>query len=122
MRKSGRGNGAVLFVLALGGVLRAQGPAGVDVRGNPPPPAVFPRLNAAVMRPHQPVAVPPGLEIEVLDPNVDPRGNPAVVTRPGPMGAILVDIPPTVLVHRYYYTGDRSFQARLLPGGPCVVV
>jgi hypothetical protein len=27
-----------------------------------------------------------------------------------------------VLVHRYYYTGDRSFQARLLPGGPCIVV
>src|SRR5205814_3237000 len=70
-----------------------------------------------------------GMEIEVLDPNVDPRGNPAVVTRPtvvmtpaGPDGRVMVDIPPTVLVHRYYYTGDRTFQAQLLPGGPCIVV
>src|SRR5262249_51460035 len=83
----------------------------------------------AVSRPHQPTPVPPALEIEVLDPNVDARGNPAVVTRPatvltstGPDGRVIVDIPPTVLVHRYYYTGDRTFQARLLPGGPCIVV
>src|SRR5207302_10265435 len=72
--------------------------------------------------PHQPTPVPATMEIEVLDPNVDARGNPAVLTRPGPAGGVLVDIPPTVLVHRYYYTGDRTFQARLLPGGPCIVV
>ncbi len=95
--------------------------------GTPAP--IFPRLNVAVRAPHQAVPVPPTLEIEVLDPNVDPRGNPAVLTRPtevwthrGPQERLAVDIPPTVLVHRYYYTGDRSFQAPLLPGGPSVVV
>jgi hypothetical protein len=40
----------------------------------------------------------------------------------GPSGRVIVDIPPTVLVHRYYYTGDRSFQFKMLPGGPCIVV
>lgn len=67
------------------------------------------------------VPVPPTLEIEVLDPNVDPLGNPAVLTKPGP-GGLEVDIPPVVLVHRYYFTGDRSFQGPMLPGGPTIVV
>ena len=66
--------------------------------------------------------VPPTLEIEVLDPGVDPLGNPAVLVRPDEYGQLQVDIPPVVLVHRYYYTGDRSFQAQLLPGGPSIVV
>jgi hypothetical protein len=66
--------------------------------------------------------VPPTQEIEILDPNVDPTGKPTPVVRPGPGGVQLVDIPPTVLVHRYYYSGDRSFQAQLLPGGPTIVV
>jgi hypothetical protein len=35
---------------------------------------------------------------------------------------MVVDIPPVVLVHRYYYTGDRSFQGPMLPGGPSIVV
>jgi hypothetical protein len=69
-----------------------------------------------------PAAVPPTLEIEVLDPGVDPLGNPAVFVRPGKDGQMEVDIPPVVLVHRYYYSGDRSFQAQLLPGGPSIVV
>lgn len=66
--------------------------------------------------------VPPTLEIEVLDPGVDPLGNPAVLVRRDEYGQMQVDIPPVVLVHRYYYTGDRSFQAQLLPGGPSIVV
>ena len=65
--------------------------------------------------------VPPTQEIEILDPNVDPTGKPTVVLRPGPAGTQIVDIPPAVLVHRFYYTGDRSFQAQLLPGGPTIV-
>jgi hypothetical protein len=60
-------------------------------------------------RPSAPV--PPTQEIVVLDPNVDPNGNPAVIPRPN-CNFTLVDIPPTVLVHRFYYTGDRSFYAR----------
>jgi len=69
-----------------------------------------------------PANVPPTLEIEVLDPNADPLGRPAVELRNGPAGGQVVDIPPAVLVHRYYYTGDRSFQAQLLPGGPTIIV
>ncbi|MBI3467734.1 MAG: hypothetical protein HY000_32400 [Planctomycetes bacterium] len=69
-----------------------------------------------------PANVPPTLEIEVLDPNADPRGNPTVELQRCPDGQLQVDIPPVVLVHKYYYTGDRSFQAQLLPGGPSVVV
>jgi hypothetical protein len=67
--------------------------------------------------------VPPWLEIEILDPNADPRGIPAVVPgAPGSPGNVQIDIPPTVLVHRYYYTGEREFQGPMLPGGPTVVV
>ena len=68
------------------------------------------------------VPVPPTLEIEVLDPNVDPLGNPAVVTTGGKDGRTIVDIPPSVLVHRYYYTGERSFQGPMIPGGPTIIV
>jgi hypothetical protein len=69
-----------------------------------------------------PATVPPTLEIEVLDPGVDPVGNPAVFLQADEWGQLQVDIPPVVLVHRYYYSGDRSFQAQLLPGGPSIVV
>lgn len=81
--------------------------------------------------------VPPTQEIEVLDPNVDPTGKPTVVRNgpavrpewPGPAPSPLptalpqqqVDVPPAVLVHKFYYTGDRTFQAQMLPGGPCIV-
>lgn len=64
--------------------------------------------------------VPPTQEIELLDPGVDPTGKPAVVVRPGP-GGQQVDIPPAVLVHKFYYTGDRTFQGPMLPGGPMIV-
>lgn len=64
--------------------------------------------------------VPPSQEIVVLDPGVDPDGKPRVI--PSFDGARAnISIPPTVLVHKMYYTGDRTFQAQLLPGGPCVV-
>ncbi|MEQ1903465.1 MAG: hypothetical protein ABL888_04715 [Pirellulaceae bacterium] len=62
--------------------------------------------------------VPPSLEIEVLDPGVDSLGNPAVQLQANGE----VEIPPVVLVHRYYYSGDRSFQGPLLPGGPSILV
>jgi hypothetical protein len=65
--------------------------------------------------------VPPTLEIEVIDPGVDSAGNPAVLVRDRENGST-VDIPPTVLVHRYYYSGDRSFRGPMLPGGPSIVV
>lgn len=69
-----------------------------------------------------PANVPPTWEIEVLDPNADPLSRPAVELNRGENGSMTVDIPPVVLVHRYYFTGERSFQAQLLPGGPTIVV
>jgi hypothetical protein len=66
--------------------------------------------------------VPPTLEIEVLDPNADALGNPAIDVLPSADGGMVVEIPPVVLVHRYYYTGNRSFQGPMLPGGPSIVV
>ncbi len=70
----------------------------------------------------KPTTVPPSLEIEILDPGVDPLGNPAVVVRQDGNGQMCVDIPPVVLVHRYYYSGNRSFQGPMLPGGPSIAV
>ncbi|MDP6446239.1 MAG: hypothetical protein QGG36_27650 [Pirellulaceae bacterium] len=71
----------------------------------------------------QQTTVPPADEIEVLDPGVDPTGKPAVLLRPGGKGDELrVEIPPTVLVHRYYYSGNRKFQGPPLPGGPSILV
>ena len=67
--------------------------------------------------------VTPALEIEILDPGVDPLGHPAVLLTESSLEDMQeIDIPPAVLVHRYYYTGDRSFQAQLFPGGPSIVV
>ncbi|MCD0458820.1 hypothetical protein [Roseiconus lacunae] len=80
---------------------------------------VTPVLSQAQQASHARVS--PVLEIEVIDPGVDARGNPAVLLESDGEG-LLVDIPPTVLVHRYYYTGDREFQGPRLPGGPSIVV
>ncbi len=103
---------------------------------NPRSPVFFPRwlpqfaaiaalLSATVLpaRAAEPrtVRVPPTLEIEVIDPGVDARGNPAVLLSDSGAGSV-VEIPPTVIVHRYYYTGDRSFRGPNLPGGPSIIV
>ena len=85
--------------------------------------------------------VPPTQEIEILDPNVDPTGKPTAVgaglvvpvtpghhgvlghCAPGTPGAPVqqIEVPPAVLVHKFYYTGNRSFQGPMLPGGPTIV-
>jgi hypothetical protein len=62
------------------------------------------------------------MEIEILDPGVDPLGNPAVLPIHQPGAETVVEIPPTVLVHKYYYTGDRKFQGPLLSGGSAIIV
>lgn len=70
--------------------------------------------------------VPPTLELEVLDPRVDSKGNPAILLEKEIDCAgrenLKVDIPQTVIVHKYYFTGERDFQARILPGGPSIIV
>jgi hypothetical protein len=67
------------------------------------------------------LTVPPAQEIEILDPHVDPGGKPKVLTVATPNG-LKIDIPQVVLVHHFYYTGDRKFQGPMLPGGPTIVV
>lgn len=76
---------------------------------------------AAGDKPASPV-VPPGDEIEILDPQVDPEGKPRSIAIPGVNGQSLLTTAPTVLVHRFYYTGDRDFQGPFLQGGPVMVV
>lgn len=68
--------------------------------------------------------VPPTQEIQVIDPRVDSVGNPTVVVAADPEDPSqqLIDIPPTLIVHRFYYSGDRSFQGPMFPGGPSILV
>jgi len=103
----------------LSPIRRTPAPAGVSAI----PPNIAQALQTRARLPRS-VPVPPTQEIEILDPNVDPMGRPAVKVSPviGPDGQARIDIPPTILVHRFYYTGDRSFQGPMLPGGPTVVV
>jgi hypothetical protein len=68
------------------------------------------------------VRVPPADELVVIDPNVDSRNLPVPIFVPNGEGNKGIEIPPVVIVHRYYYTGDRDFQGPMLPGGPTVFV
>ena len=74
----------------------------------------------AFLRPAS-VPVPPSQEIEILDPAQAASSVPAVVLTGGTEGTQKVDVAPSVLVHRYFPTGDRSFQAQFLPGGPTII-
>jgi len=67
------------------------------------------------------VMVSPADEITILDPGTNSLGKPSPIVT-GADGVRHVDIPPTVIVHNYYYTGDRDFRGPSFPGGPSVVV
>jgi len=67
------------------------------------------------------VPVPPSQEIEILDPAQGATHVPAVVLAGGTSGTQHVDVAPSVLVHRYYPSGDRTFQAQFVPGGPTIL-
>lgn len=57
-------------------------------------------------------------ELTVIDPAADANGLPApVVTSDG-----RVEVPPTLHIHSYYYSGDKEYQAQILQGGPTIVV
>ena len=68
------------------------------------------------------VKVSPSDELIVIDPNQDSRNRPTPSFVPDANGNNRIEIPPTVIVHRYYYSGDREFQGPMLPGGPTVLV
>jgi hypothetical protein len=68
------------------------------------------------------VLVSPLDEVTVIDPRVDSEGRPRAIVRDSARGGKIVDIPPAVIVHKYYYTGDRDFQGPLRPGGPSIIV
>ena len=68
------------------------------------------------------VIVSPSDELIVIDPNQDSRNRPTPSFVPDAQGNNRIEIPPTVIVHRYYYSGDREFQGPMLPGGPTVLV
>lgn len=66
-------------------------------------------------------AVSPADELDVLDPQVDSEGKPKSQIVLGSDGRPQLEIAPTVIVHRHYYTGDRDFQGPYLTGGPVVI-
>lgn len=59
-------------------------------------------------------------DLVILDPDAHDRGLPAVEL--SGIGGQEIDIPPTVHVHRYYYSGDKVYQGPILQGGPTIVV
>lgn len=61
--------------------------------------------------------VPPIDELEILDPRVDSEGKPQTQVLIGMNGLKQFETPPTIIVHRFYYTGDREFQGPMLQGG-----
>ncbi|MEZ6057568.1 MAG: hypothetical protein R3C01_12775 [Planctomycetaceae bacterium] len=67
------------------------------------------------------VTVSPVDEITILDPATNTEFKPTPIVLPGD-GGQQVDIPPTVIVHNFYYTGDRDFRGPIFPGGPSIVV
>lgn len=65
--------------------------------------------------------VSPSEELEILDPQVDPEGKPRPLVLVGSDGLQRLEVPPTIIVHKHYYTGDRDFQGPMLQGGPVLL-
>lgn len=61
--------------------------------------------------------VSPADEVTVIDPGTNSTGKPEPLVTEG-----RVEIPPAIIVHNYYYTGDRDFRGPVFPGGPAIVV
>ncbi len=53
----------------------------------------------------------------VIDPAVEENGRPAAV-----INGDQVEIPPTLHIHPYFYSGDVEYQAQILEGGPTIIV
>ncbi|HQX54017.1 MAG TPA: hypothetical protein PLY87_07275 [Planctomycetaceae bacterium] len=65
----------------------------------------------------QALLVAPIDEISIIDPGTNSTGKPEPL-----INGSSVEIPPTVIVHKYYYSGDRDFRGPVFPGGPSIVV
>ena len=78
-------------------------------------------LSTTIVRADNQLKVPPADELLVIDPRVDSEKKPTPVFLDNGTGTA-IQIPPTVVVHRYYYSGNRDFQGPMLPGGPSVIV
>jgi hypothetical protein len=62
-------------------------------------------------------------DLVILDPGANPQGLPAVKVRVSADGTKTdIDIPPTIHVHRYYFSGNKEYQGPIIAGGPTVVV
>ncbi len=61
--------------------------------------------------------VSPSDEVTVIDPGTNSTGKPEPLVTGGQ-----VEIPPAIIVHNYYYSGDRDFRGPVFPGGPTIVV
>jgi hypothetical protein len=61
-------------------------------------------------------------DLVVIEPDLHEQGWPAVTLRNTPDGGLQVEIPPTIHVHRFYYSGDREYQGPVIKGGPTLIV
>lgn len=61
-------------------------------------------------------------DLVVYDPGKHERGLPAIEFDATLEGKLKVEMPPTVHVHRYYYSGDKEFQGPILQGGATIIV
>ncbi|MCA9051050.1 MAG: hypothetical protein KDA89_20080 [Planctomycetaceae bacterium] len=61
--------------------------------------------------------VSPADEITIIDPGTSSEFGPEAL-----VNGQQVEIPPPLLIHNFYYTGDRDFRGPVFPGGPTVVV
>ena len=80
------------------------------------------KVKKAFASPVAPSKTMPPNAILVLDPGVDPKGDPKVfLHETEDKSGLTVDIPETVHVHKYFPCGSREFQAQYFAGGPTIV-
>ncbi|EAQ77148.1 hypothetical protein [Blastopirellula marina] len=60
-------------------------------------------------------------DLVVVEPGMHRDGLPAVSIRDSGE-SFTAEIPPTLHIHRYFYSGDREFQGPIIQGGPTVII
>lgn len=81
------------------------------------------KFSKALSSAHVPVRAMPMDAIVVLDPGVDPRGEPRPILRESETAKnrLIVEIPESVHIHRYFPTSPCEFQAQYFAGGPTII-